>query len=396
MPTSQNKQKNGTIVSELYGYLPAVLKEYTDYWCIEYWVKHPVTHELTRKREKVTHFRTRYGVREARQLLRLAVSRINLKLSQGWNPFFSHQDGRLLEPLGIVIEKFIREKERDLRENTLRSYKSMIGRELLDWTQQNYPTITAATFTPNIAVRYMDFIADKGFSNVSYNNHRKTLSSFFCWCIEKCYAKENPFAHIKSKRKEEKKRILVTAEVRKQITDFLQEEGNIGMQVALNLIYQSLLRPKEVNEIRLQDVFLDEKYILVPAGVSKNHKARKATLSDATIELIRLMNVEKLPKNYFLLGGNTQGASLVPHKCQANPNRITKKWARLKEILKFPKEMQLYSLRDTGITDLLKSGVDDLTVMQHADHHSLEITSRYAKHIDTKLVEKVNSLLPEF
>ncbi|MDR0941193.1 MAG: site-specific integrase [Bacteroidales bacterium] len=396
MSIPQKKQPRGTIVSNLYGYTPAVLKEYADYWCIEYYVKHPVTHELFRRREKVTGYKTRYGVREARQLLRIAVDRLNLKLSQGWNPFFVHEDGRLLEPLHVVIEKFLKEKERELRPNTLRSYNSMIGKELLLWAQKNYPTITASTFSKNIAVRYMDFIAEKGKSNISYNNTKKTLSSFFCWCVEKCYAKENPFAGIKSKRKEEKKRILVTADVREQITAYLEKENNIGMQVALNLVYQSLLRPKEINEIRLKDVFLSEKYILVPGVVAKNHKERKATLSNATIELLQKLNIEKLPKDYFLLGGNQPGRSLIPHKQQADRNRINKNWVRLKKILKFPKEMQLYSLRDTGITDMLKSGIDDLTVMQHADHHSLEMTTQYAKHIDTGLVQKMNKLLPEF
>lgn len=396
MSIPQKKQARGTIVSDLYGYIPAVLKEYNAYWCIEYYVKHLVTHELSRRREKVTSYKTRYGVREARHLLRVAVNRLNMKLSQGWNPYFIHEDGRLLEPLHMVIEKFLKEKERDLRPNTMRQYNSVIGKELLIWGQKNYPTITASTFNKNIAVRYMDFIADKGVSNVTYNNSKKCLSSFFCWCVEKCYAKENPFAGIKSKRKEEKRRILVTADVREQITAHLQKENNIGMQIALNLVYQSLLRPKEVNEIRLKNVFLNEKYILVPGAVAKNHKERKAALSDSTIELLRKLNIEKLPKNYFLLGGDTQGQSLVPHPQQASKDRINKNWLRLKEILQFPKEMQLYSLRDTGITDMLKSGIDDLTVMQHADHHSLEMTSRYAKHIDTGLVQKMNKLLPDF
>lgn len=396
MSTLPKKQPRGTIVSELYGYQPAVLKEYAAYWCIEYYVKHPVTHELTRKREKVTGFKTKYGVREARQLLQIAVNRLNLKLSQGWSPFFVHEDGRLLEPLHMVVEKFLKEKTRDLRQNTMRQYNSIVGKELIIWATQNYPIITAATFTRNIAIRYMDYIADKGVSNVTYNNQKKCISTFFNWCVEKCYAKENPFATIKTKRKDEKKRILVTPDVRAQITDFLQKENNIGMQVALNLVYQSLLRPKEINEIKLKDIFLEDKYILVPANVAKNHKERKATLSNSTIELLRKLNIEKLPKDYFLLGGEKQGESLIPHKQQASKDRLNKNWYRLKKVLNFPKEMQLYSLRDTGITDLLKSGVDDLTVMQHADHHSLEMTTRYAKHIDTQLVEKVNKLLPDF
>jgi len=255
MPATQKKQDRGTIVSDLYGYIPAVLKEYAAYWCIEYFVKHPVSGELMRRREKVQSYVTRYGTREARQLLRVAVSRLNLKLSQGWTPFFAHEDGRLLERLSAVIEKFLKEKQRDLRPNTMRSYNSMIGKELLQWAEKNYPIITASTFTKNIAVRYMDYIAEKGVSNVSYNNTRKMLSSFFCWCIEKCYAKENPFENIKSKRKEEKRRILVTADVRDSITNYLQKEtpcfsGNIcSLLSELALLFAPLVSPPPTIEL---------------------------------------------------------------------------------------------------------------------------------------------------
>ena len=60
---------------------------------------------------------------------------------------------------------------------------------------------------------------------------------------------------------------------------------------------------------------------------------------------------------------------------------------RLLAELGLPDTMQLYSFRDTGITDLLRSGLDPITVMHHADHHSLEITTRYANHVDAHLVD---------
>jgi hypothetical protein len=211
MQTSQQHKERGKVVSDLFGYIPAVLKEYKPFWCIEYSVLHPATGQMTQVREKVSGYKTRYGVREARKLLRVAVNRLNLKLSQGYNPFFVHEDSRLYERLTNVIDKFITEKTRELRPNTLRSYKSMIGKELCEWAQQNYPIITASTFTKSIAVRYMDYIADKGKSNTSYNNTKKCASSFFSWCVEKCYAKENPFEHIKPKRKEQKKTNFGTA-----------------------------------------------------------------------------------------------------------------------------------------------------------------------------------------
>ena len=75
-PKLNVSQKN--IIGELFGYVPAVLKEYSDFWCIEYYVKNPITNEFLRKREKVTHYIARYGKLEARALLRVAVNQLYL------------------------------------------------------------------------------------------------------------------------------------------------------------------------------------------------------------------------------------------------------------------------------------------------------------------------------
>jgi len=61
-----------------------------------------------------------------------------------------------------------------------------------------------------------------------------------------------------------------------------------------------------------------------------------------------------------------------------------------------PKEMQLYSLRDTGITDLLHAGMDPLTVQHHADHSSLAIQKIYTDHFDAGLNEKIYNSSVEF
>ena len=46
--------------------------------------------------------------------------------------------------------------------------------------------------------------------------------------------------------------------------------------------------------------------------------------------------------------------------------------------------------------NMLKSHVDDLSVMQHADHSSLDITTIYANHYDPNLVKIINENTPEF
>ena len=47
-------------------------------------------------------------------------------------------------------------------------------------------------------------------------------------------------------------------------------------------------------------------------------------------------------------------------------------------------------------SDLGWAGIDDLSVMQHADHHDLEITTRYANHADPNLIRTIRERGPEF
>jgi len=41
--------------------------------------------------------------------------------------------------------------------------------------------------------------------------------------------------------------------------------------------------------------------------------------------------------------------------------------------------IQFYSLRDSGIIQLLKDGISPKEVMELADHSSLEVTNKYVK-----------------
>lgn len=68
----------------------------------------------------------------------------------------------------------------------------------------------------------------------------------------------------------------------------------------------------------------------------------------------------------------------------------------MRKELVLPQEMQLYSLRDTGINNMLKAGIDPLTVMQAADHHDLSMTTRYANHADPNLMRTLQEQAPDF
>ena len=65
---------------------------------------------------------------------------------------------------------------------------------------------------------------------------------------------------------------------------------------------------------------------------------------------------------------------------------------QMREQLRLPMKYQFYSLKDTGITELLERGVPAKYVKELADHSSLVVTERYMHQTEAKIILKHNTL----
>ena len=80
------------------------------------------------------------------------------------------------------------------------------------------------------------------------------------------------------------------------------------------------------------------------------------------------------------IGKATADCYLFGWKWQANTKKATRldyHWDKIKEKYNFRKEVQFYSLKDTGITDMLNAGVPAIKVRDQARHSDLKITEVY-------------------
>jgi len=385
-----SKQKDSKLQID-FNYIPAVLHKSKDGYRIEYYVTNPITLKMTRQRMRVDKIFKAYAKkRDALIHINGIIESINAKLRCGYNPYFQADDSRLYEKLSTVAEKFLAEKKKELRPDTVRSYSSFVTMFLCYFNRLNQNQ-TASMVNKTLAIQYMDYIyTERNVSNRTYNNHIKMARVFWNWCVEKCYAKENPFSQLKLKRKEEKKRILIPAESRKQMRNYLTN-NNKGLLLVSWLIYYSLIRPTEIRRIKVGDVSLANHCIAIRGDNAKNHHTRYATITDEIEHFLVENDYLTVPQNLYLIGN-----SYRPSETMASHTHFGRDWIRMREAIGLPAQMQLYSLRDTGITEMLKSGIPDLTVMQHADHSDLGITSIYAKHADPKLIETIRSMAPTF
>ncbi len=366
-------------------YLPATLKHNGIGWFIEYYSINPQSKELERVRVKLNRERKRFATNANFKIYaNQIICELNNKLAGGWSPFFSvNENARLYTPLSVVMKDYIAEKTNELRSATLTSYKSwckMFG----DWCDEITPNIYMSMFNRVLAVRYLDYVLKvRKVSARTWNNHLKMGRAFFSWAKEKCYVNENPFELIKTKREQEKKRVMIPADYREQITDFLVKNNREFLTVC-RLVFISLIRPKEIREIKIKHIKIKEKAIFIPSENAKTHNARYAAINGQILDDLLRLQLDKYPQDYYLFGEN-----LTPSIEQCGEARFRKEWLKVRCECNLPAEMQLYSLRDTGINNLLKKGIDPLTVMQHADHHDLAMTTRYANHHDEHLTDTI-------
>ena len=136
---------------------------------------------------------------------------------------------------------------------------------------------------------------------------------------------------------------------------------------------------------------LDKKQIRVRSDVSKNGKERIVPMTpDVEMEFTKF-NLQNYDPNLFVFNKD-----FTPGTKKVSKTLMQKCWDDMRTALNLPKEMQQYSFRDTGITDMLQSGITPLTVKQFADHHSLEMTTIYSNHANPHLQEIIYNNAPKF
>ncbi|MBR4537202.1 MAG: tyrosine-type recombinase/integrase [Bacteroidales bacterium] len=376
--------------SMVFNYLPAQLKKYTHGWVIEYWCQDPATSEMKRMRIRVGRIRKRYATqREAVTHISKIVNHINIKLMQGWNPLIVGDSQQLYIPAAEVAKRFLNEKQKELRPDSIRSYRSFLNTFMSYFSDRCADLKYFSQFSKTNASRFMDYVyLDREVGRTAYNNYLKFVRGFFNWCVEHGYATVNPFANIKVKQKAEKKRTVIDNETRRVVTAYLEENEPV-MLVVCKLMYYCLIRPKEIINLRVCDVDFSAGTIVVNSDVAKNHHCRHAAM---TADVMRSLGYIKAYKPDMWLISQ----SWMPGYVKADKAKFSKAWEKLRNRLKLPKTMQLYSFRDSGIFDMLKAGIDPLTVKQHADHHSLSMTTLYSNHADPNLTRIIQEQAPNF
>lgn len=384
-------------------YYPAVYRKLKSGHVIYFYVADAATGQMKRRVIKVNRIRDKFSDR--RQFLdyiHKVIIRINRALD---NYFFSNSlPGSSMERVVVTVERktelesvslkdyisdFINFKSTEMRPDTMRSYNSFCKIYGTSWCDDHGIRYISGINKTN-AAKFFDYLTTtRKVSNISYNNYIKLSRAFINFGIERNMLADNPLANIKKKRVDEKRRELIPKSERDKL--FLDPEINSGFILVCMLIYNSLIRPKEIRLLQIKDICFDDNCIVVPGDISKNHNTRKAVITPVIKDMLRKMKLYRYGKNNYLFS-----CGFKPGKAPCGEKYYLKYFNEVRKKLGWKNTYTLYSFRDTGITELLQSGVPAIDVMKLADHSSLDVTSIYVKHIDNTLCDRISQTAPEF
>lgn len=355
-------------------YRPAELKE-GKVWYISYYVLNPASNKLDRKRIKINRINS---ITERRKTAKTIIAEINLKLSKGWNPFLEQDAPKSFIIVTDALNVFLRVKQKELRADSIRSYASGV-KIFTEWCVLNgYNKTLLPNFNRTNAREFLSFIENKGVTNLTYNNYLRVFRLIWNWLKENLYTNNNPFDNITPKKRQQKSRVIIPTETRNLIKEHLIENNPEFLAICL-LVFGSLIRPKEISYLKKEDFDFNNQTIRVPAEISKNNKLRISTIPNYNLEILKNC-VNKSSPGQFVFG-----IGLKPSYKRQCSRLYAKKWNTIvRKPLKLSMDMKLYSLRDSGIVQLLSNGVSPHDVMRLADHKDLTITTAYLPYANPK------------
>ncbi len=367
-------KRKGASVDEIIGYTLPKLHTGKN-WYIDFKAYDPLEQKMKRKKymldgiDKVT---------ERKKRATETIASLTNRLRSGWNPWADTSNSRQYTHVIDVIQlyhKYISKlyKSNVFKETTYLDYKKRINM-LSEYNQKRLtPIIYIYQFDKTYVSDFLDYILiDRDSSARTRNNYRNWLSSFSTWLLEKQYIDKNPVEDIKSLAEEEKKRNALLPKDLQKLRAYLQDT-NPSFLLLCQFEYYTLIRPNELSNIRLCDIYLKEQKVFIPSSISKNRKNGMVGLNDTLIKSMIDLNIFDHDSDCYLFGKDFQ-----PNKEKSSARSYRTYFNKIREELKFPDSYQFYSLKDSGIRDLANSeGI--VIARDQARHADISTTNKYLK-----------------
>lgn len=349
--------------------------------------------KLKRKRIKLNHLGHRWFIRRREREI---CTRFLALLAQGWSPFGvdcpeadtvlprfsqSHSPAEKIS-LKVALQRYSdfvnAEVDRKvMSKDTRRTYFSYIAK-LGSFLS---PAILVGDIATSDLVSFIDHMKAQNLSPKYCNSIIGWLKTVFGWMMERGLVDLNPAVPIKTETlaRQQGRPTLTDAE-RETLFARLRRQGQQEFLLACLMEYYTYIRPNELYRIKVRYLDLTNQTVTIPAEISKNRKSAKVTLPTVVVDLMRELGIEHHKGDDYLLGKGLKCGPVL-----GNSKQFGRFWERhvACEGGIYPelgeRGVVFYSLKNSGITDMLARGVPSAVVRDQARHQDISTTEIYGR-----------------
>lgn len=348
-----------------------------------YYVLHPVSKKLIRRRVSSMPYKTRKdNLRHAQKMMHS----INRKLEEGWNPFMEGTRTIKLVEIEKAFDNILIIKKATVEFDTYRTYRSRI-KIFQDWlNEKGWLNKLTIDITEEIAQRFSDYLMiEKQITARTHNNYINDFINFFNALLKRNYISFNPFQNITL--------LQTTEKIKEHLSDSefieLKEElknKSIGFQICCKLTYYCAMRNKEISKLKIKDINLKERFIRIDGSTSKVKRIRTIPIIDQEF-IDELKEFTKgYDENYFLVSHN-----FIPSKSIdiGLSKKLSNHFSAIAKKLNFRKGVSYYSLKDTLAAQLVKEKVNIKVIQLLMGHSKVSMTENYLSKYAPDLTEHI-------
>lgn len=290
------------------------------------------------------------------------------------------------------LSKFLKDYliiERNMSLHTVRSYKKTF-QTLIDYLVniKNFKlqNITFENIAREIIIEFLNYLEDDKKNSIRTRNQRLAcIKSFYQYCmIDEIDNIDNIRKILSIKAKKETKKVMsyLTEDELQKLFNSIDTTTNKGRRnlTLLTLLYDTAARTSEIINLKVENIHLEEKYIIL---TGKGNKQRIVSMMEQTKKLL----INYIKENHIKSG----------YLFNINGNKMNERFLRdiVKVTNSLDKQISPHTFRHTRAVHLLDKGVNIIYIQELLGHTSVNTTMEYAKVIEKSKFEAIEKANPK-
>lgn len=223
---------------------------------------------------------------------------------------------------------------------------------------------------------FLDWLKEhRGVGNYTRNNYLYNIRSCFTELCAREMLSKNPTEGITKLNVQSSKYPFFT-EKQQKILERWMKLHNRNLYHFTRFIYYGFMRPAEIKRLRIQDINMKDRVIMVWNHVSKNKKQQPVVINNDLYNTLQAMEIEDVPAYWYLFGPQWDPA---PEPCTSRHKFGNAHRKAMEETKLYDGILDMYSWKNTGMSRAFDAGVDIIQIKNQARHHSLDQSYDYMK-----------------